>query len=1019
MQKCLLLFFLWFVAALEGLKAQEAEMLVPVGHSACIRTTCYDAIRNIVATGAGEVLRDRTVKGCEVKLWEASTGAELNTLTGYKAPVTAMCFSRDGKMLAAGSADGIVKLWDPAAGIKLLDVDAGPNLQYVFFAGEQDRLLITAGRRIRIWQTMDGLLISDNRNEEGGLSGAVFCRGADLLALTGHSKNIIMYHAGKKLRVPALFTRNCRSLAFPSNDGSVLVAVGNDINLSGKIRTLVKVADRATGKLSVLSELPAVSDLDSLVLSADARMAAVWNKDSLRVYRLPSVSSVQQQAFVARPVVKAKMDGPLSSVSFLKGSQTLALGLSGKYGRYMAILKNPVTAETLMSLEGHALLPAQVAFSEADTSIIVRYDIDGQLSERAWSLNTGIPQKIAANGAKVSLPGDISGQTSILIPSPDGKRSLVVGTADKREVKLWQINNHKLIRSFKHMSAVMALLFFKDGLRFVSAGADRTARIWNVVNGQVEKTFRGHTDEVNVIALSADERLLATAGPDQTIRVWDVNSATLLYSLKGHNQAVVSLCFRDNGKVLASAANDYSVRLWDLTGGRELAQMYAIDSAAFMISTPGGYYMADPDATRQLHFKRGTKVYSFSQFDLPFNRPDKVIETMGTSTEPVYRFYRRVWNKRLEKMGFDPGNFERERSYNVPEVQILNKVHIPDVVTTRELKLAIKAWDVRYNLDRLYVYVNGVPLYRINGATLKGRDLHSLTQEVKVRLSAGRNVIEVAVLNQKGVESLRDQMVVNLVGGSTKPNLYVVAIGVSKYADQAKNLSYAAKDASDLSDFFHRKGAGFGKTAFFTLLNEDAGKNAIIGLKHFLQSSTEDDEVFVFYAGHGMADESLNYYLASYEMDFAAPAMQGILYAELEGLLGGIPARRKVLLIDACHSGEIDKEEMRQTGQTKRQSSFETMKQMFVDLRISTGATVIASTNASGYALEGGMWNNGVFTYCILEGLSGKKADLNGDGTVMLSEFRKYLIVKVPELTRGAQKPVIRMENVVNDFALP
>ena len=53
------------------------------------------------------------------------------------------------------------------------------------------------------------------------------------------------------------------------------------------------------------------------------------------------------------------------------------------------------------------------------------------------------------------------------------------------------------------------------------------------------------------------------------------------------------------------------------------------------------------------------------------------------------------------------------------------------------------------------------------------------------------------------------------------------------------------------------------------------------------------------------------------------------------------------------------------------------MKELFADLRRGTGATVTSSAGGAEYALESSQWNNGVFTYSIIEGIETKKADLN------------------------------------------
>lgn len=51
-----------------------------------------------------------------IKIWDAQTGAELNSLAGHKNFVTALAFSRDGLLLASGSYDSTIKLWDLASG---------------------------------------------------------------------------------------------------------------------------------------------------------------------------------------------------------------------------------------------------------------------------------------------------------------------------------------------------------------------------------------------------------------------------------------------------------------------------------------------------------------------------------------------------------------------------------------------------------------------------------------------------------------------------------------------------------------------------------------------------------------------------------------------------------------------------------------------------------------------------------------------------------------------------------------
>jgi uncharacterized caspase-like protein len=75
----------------------------------------------------------------------------------------------------------------------------------------------------------------------------------------------------------------------------------------------------------------------------------------------------------------------------------------------------------------------------------------------------------------------------------------------------------------------------------------------------------------------------------------------------------------------------------------------------------------------------------------------------------------------------------------------------------------------------------------------------------------------------------------------------------------------------------------------------------------------------VFYAGHGILNKDLDYFLSTYNVDFNKPEEKGIAYEKLEGLLQNCPARKKLFFIDACHSGDIEKQNATQVVQTTRQ----------------------------------------------------------------------------------------------------
>jgi WD40 repeat protein len=73
------------------------------GHIGHVRSVAFSPDGKFLASGGSDQL---------VKFWDVAEGHEQAILKGHKAVVTCVAFSPDGKTLASGSTDGEVKLWD-------------------------------------------------------------------------------------------------------------------------------------------------------------------------------------------------------------------------------------------------------------------------------------------------------------------------------------------------------------------------------------------------------------------------------------------------------------------------------------------------------------------------------------------------------------------------------------------------------------------------------------------------------------------------------------------------------------------------------------------------------------------------------------------------------------------------------------------------------------------------------------------------------------------------------------------
>lgn len=157
--------------------------------------------------------------------------------------------------------------------------------------------------------------------------------------------------------------------------------------------------------------------------------------------------------------------------------------------------------------------------------------------------------------------------------SPDGK---TLATAAKDfTIKLWQLPQGKLLRTLKgHTRNILRLQFTPDGEKLVSASADMSVRVWSVKTGNLERqwdserTLDWHTGWIQAISISADGKFLATGSRDTTIKIWDLSSGELLRTLWGHSDAVTALAFNPlERNLLASGSTDGSILIWDVTTG--------------------------------------------------------------------------------------------------------------------------------------------------------------------------------------------------------------------------------------------------------------------------------------------------------------------------------------------------------------------------------------------------------------------------------------------------------------------
>ncbi|MCB9232767.1 MAG: caspase family protein [Bacteroidia bacterium] len=568
-------------------------------------------------------------------------------------------------------------------------------------------------------------------------------------------------------------------------------------------------------------------------------------------------------------------------------------------------------------------------------------------------------------------------------------------------------------------------------------GNRRTMLILDPQTFQVKKKYTwpgGLADLIYSFSPSPDGNYVAGGTNRGEIILWDLNAGNFKTIAKAHTVEISGpIRWMHDSRYLLSYARDGGIKFWDPKTGAFVGNYVNTDDEEFLIYTSDNYYFSTKGALPFIGFKLKNKIYPYEQFDLKFNRPDQVLKKFAYASKLKEKILLLAYQKRLKRLGFSEEQLASD--FHVPETEVLARETLPVLTAEGKVKFKISALDSKFPLYSLHLMVNEVPVLGKLGEKVKVAPGTALEREFELNLSPGRNQITVSVKNDQGTESTREGFMVYCTKEFPKPNLLVLAIGVSEFKESQRNLTYAAKDARDFVARM-KLAKNYGEIKSWEIFNADATRQKVESMKAELEKSSENDLVIIYLSSHGLLDEQLDYFLAMNPTQFEHPAEGGLPYSSLENLLDGIPARNRLILIDACHSGEVDKDEpvtwkensndgllatarsgpAAPSPKAGLNNSFEYMKALFAEVSSDLGATVISAAGGYEFAFESKDWNNGVFTYSLLDGLKSNHADQNHDKMVTISELRNFVVARVFALTKGAQMPTVRKANPVIDF---
>lgn len=555
----------------------------------------------------------------QAHLWNLATGQKERDYSGPTLPVTSVALSSDGKV-AGASSDKTVHVWALADAKVLHKISVPTGVAAVAFSPDGKTLAAgLADNSIKLINPADGKEIKSLVGHKAAVNALAFTPKGDLLFSASSDKSIQTWSlpdGAPNAKFDHVGPVSCCAL---SKDGSRLAAAADKI---------VKIWNLADGKelASFVApvEVRGVSfspDNSRLVAACADRLARVYEANGLLVESFPHDGPVQAALFIdAKRIVSASADklarvwttslawqrasqGPVRQALF---SPTGDRVFSANADKTVKVFGAP-DGKVLKTMSAHDAPVSGMSLSADGTKVATA----AEKVVKIWSLaaKPGTPEETKPI-ATFTLPAPAIG----LALSPNGAR-FAVSDQQGNLVRIFDIALGKEIQVLaEHAGVVNGISFLADNRTVVTASADKSARLLDV---GVLSAIEAHKDGVITAIYNGAGSQLLTAGGDKTIKLWDLAKSAAVKTFGPFPDPIKAALFnRDFTQV--GTASGKTAKVWNISDGKEvlsLAHPADVLSLAFSVDKSKIATGASDKLTRIFDSATGKELQFFPQDD--------------------------------------------------------------------------------------------------------------------------------------------------------------------------------------------------------------------------------------------------------------------------------------------------------------------------------------------------------------------------------------------------------------------
>ena len=503
--------------------------------------------------------------GDSVHLWDANTGRLNNIFQESSSEFLFAVFNNDNKEIATVSKDHCIYLWpiEENGNEKLLRGHQGEITAVIYRANGEELVSIAKDKTIRIWDTADETLkktIACNHIARDSFS--IHLHGEQLLFLDTDNK-LIAWNLSTGQQVYSS-TESFSAFTVHPDEKSIVVAAENAIQAIA----LDDFQQRKTlGNFNKQVKSLAYNDDGNLIITSSQEIIAV-NSSSFKVTEtkecVPGLQSLHYNKYL-RAVVgleKYACIYPLSQSKLKDHEELFHRPRNIESLRYSPNMKTiAITSDNLLQLfdeDGKYISEWQnnvkirdIAYHPS-SAFIAAASSDNKVY--IWSTKKHKAQKLISH----------DGEMTMLRIAPN--QQLYATVAKDNVICLWNAAG-KIVHYLEgHTDAINDIHFQQNTEYIASAGQDKTVRIWNLKTGREEARFTTNEAMYKVRYSPDGQKLVACS--QKTIFLWSVQNQKLVQEYKGHKREITSITFDRTSSVICSGDKDKKIWVWTLSSNK-------------------------------------------------------------------------------------------------------------------------------------------------------------------------------------------------------------------------------------------------------------------------------------------------------------------------------------------------------------------------------------------------------------------------------------------------------------------